>query len=146
MSSGPRSREAGVDLLDLSVATDEECGGVGDDLRDVGQRRGSLGFVADAGDQQRVVDAVALCEAAHHLAASGLVGRELIGQADDLQTTRPILPIPRRQKRGLVIAVRAPRSEDVDHHHFSAEAVVRERDRMAIEIGKSESKAPFAVC
>src|SRR5262249_10655986 len=124
MASGPGSGEAGIDLLHLSVSTDEERGGVGDDLRDVRQCRCRSGFVADSGNQERVVDAIALGEAPNHLAAAGRIGRELVGQSYDLQTASPILAVPRRQKRRLVVAVRAPRAEDVDHHDLAAEAIV----------------------
>src|SRR4029077_6167315 len=102
-------------------------------------------LVADAGEEQRVGDAVMVGEAPDHLAITGGVAGELIGQTDDLQASLTILAIPRRQQRRLVIAVRAPRSEDVDQHDLPAKALVAERDRLSGEIGKAEPEPAFVV-
>src|SRR2546423_1429986 len=61
--------------------------------------------------------------------------------------TRPVKSCmeQRSEQRRLVVAVRAPRSEDVDENDLAAKSIVGQRNGFTAQVGKAELKAACGI-
>jgi hypothetical protein len=130
--------ETGVDVAHLPRAIEEHRSRKREDAGQLGQLACRVVAIRRAGDQGRVSDTEGRLELAGGVCGQREITVMLEHQRNDLEPLPTVFLVQLRQQAGLVMAIRAPASGQRHDHHFAGKAGVRQRDDLAVDIGKAE--------
>ena len=143
--AGRRSVESGVDPHDPVLPIEEERRRIGARPVHAGKerprkRRPSSSRPRGSGRSRHFASGTP-----HEPPAPFQVVRVLVGEGDDLEPSRPVLPPELLENRRLVVAVRAPRPHGRDDHRLPREGRLRRREPLSVHRGEGEDERLFGL-